>query len=210
MKRRLALICALALLLLGSASNNPIRDIQVAHQLLREFRPWHGDVEAPAERDARLGIIATASVIAGEGNRERIIGLLVQAKSETNLAAHIHRGECEGHPKSFHGECDAIWIKQHGRRVRVHRARNVWQVHTAPREDLARLWGGALGADLAATTNAAKLADYLLQARRCGGDIAKQYSAQGGIGCYATPSGLKRAALHRRLRARWAEVEAGL
>jgi hypothetical protein len=173
---------------------------QTVYAVLLSFAPWHGDVETQAQREARLGIAATSIAIASDQNIERAIALMVQAKSETNLARHVHRGECGPN------DCDAAWVRTHGGRLRVFRARNLWQVHSAPRADLRELWLGSLGDGLAQTTNAARLADYYLRARRCGGNLAQMYSAQGGRGCVEAPSGLRRAALHRKLREQWRVV----
>jgi hypothetical protein len=187
-----------------------LHQIQVAFAVLRTFTPWHGDTETPAERDARLGVIAAAIVIAAPDDREMQITLANQARFETNLAAHVHRGECEQHPDSWVGECDARWEKVDGKRVRVFAARGLWQAHRPPRPDVAALWDHSLGSGLGETANAARLAAFFFRGRSCGGNLAQRYSAQGGVGCHATPSGTKRAAAHRKLRVEWARASKGV
>ena len=182
----------------------------IVHALLMSFQPWHGDHETETERSARMGVIAAAVTIASDQDRERAIRLLVQGRNETHFAEHVHAGRCEQHPDSFVGECDAVWLRHNGKRVRFYRARGIWQGHRAPRADIAALWDGALGSGFVPTLNAARLADFYLGARRCGGDLAKSYSAQGGIGCVVTPSGARRAKEHAMLRTQWARLEAGL
>jgi hypothetical protein len=206
--RPYAWLIIITLALLGAtvsalAHAGPLHDIQTVHRLLHTLQPWHGETETPEERDARLGVIATAIVVAAPDDREIQIALINQAWHETQLAAHVHQGNCG------HYECDAAWVKQGGKHIRVWKARNLWQVHTAPRPDIKALWEQSLGAALGPTANAARLAVFYLRARSCNGNTAAMYSAQGGRpGCVVTPSGEKRAAMHRKLRAQWASAEA--
>lgn len=175
--------------------------IQIVFELLRGLHPWHGETETPAQRNARLGIIAAAVVIASEGDRDRAVGLMVQADSETHLSSRIHRGECEGL------ECDAAMVTRGGRKHRIYLARNLWQVRTARDPELAWLWERSLGDGLAPTLNAARLADYYLQSRRCRGNVSEMYGAQGGGGCHETESSKQRAEKHERLLAKWWAIE---
>lgn len=142
--------------------------------LLLTLAPAHADLgEPPAERVARLGVLAGAIAEAAqeatcEDGRapycDRIFKgpavelaavLAATAFDECRFARNIHAGKCEPH------ECDAVVV---GGEVR-HRAVSVWQLHVTrivPRP----VWEAARGDGVEATTTAAWAAAQVLAVLR--------------------------------------------
>jgi hypothetical protein len=118
--------------------------------VLLSLPAWHGDVETPAERRARLTTVATAIATAARGDRQVAAALVVQGNFETHYARHVHEGRCGQHPKSRVGECDR------GESV------GLWQARRGswlPQER----WESFKGADLDSTTKAAQYAARALR-----------------------------------------------
>jgi hypothetical protein len=112
--------------------------------ILLGLTPWHGDVEEPEEREARLHVIAEAIASAAAGDRTVALLLVVQGEAESHFARHIHEGHCRP------WECDR------GRSV------SPWQIQHGswlPREE----WEAMRGADLEATARAATYAARTLR-----------------------------------------------
>lgn len=158
--------------------------------MLMTLAPYAGDIETEKERAVRLSVIAKAietssTTIKWSGSQRELATLLiVQGWSESRFAKHVHEGKC----RVKQGECDA------GRAV------SPWQLHAGYSFRRAE-WKSAEGADLKATTVAAKRAAQVLSRGR---NFCK--SIQGAISLYATGASCRwkgaasRLSLFRRLR----------
>lgn len=151
--------------------------------LLLGLTPYHGDTETPAQREARLSVVAHA--IADVTTRPETAVLLVTlGEQETHYAQHIHEGRCRPH------ECD------HGLSV------SPWQVRLGrwlPRP----AWEAMRDASRHGTTMAARQAMKALRMgwRLCGGpEGAFSVAARGGCGWPGAP---RRAHRYRTLLARY-------
>ena len=143
---------------------------------------WHGDIEAPADRSARLqriDLAVTRAVKVATCDGGRIEGckkewryaaadlqwlLIAQAFFETRLAVHVHEDRC----RVKIGECDSG------------RAKSLWQIQATPLVPVQE-WKTLGGADQASTDAAAIAAMRVLSRNynRC-------RSIAGAISGYAT------------------------
>jgi hypothetical protein len=173
---------------------------KVLFALLLGLAPWHGDVEPPAARTARLRIVAQAIDTAAAGDRTIALLLVVQGEGESHYARHVHEGRCGEHPLSPPGECDR------GRSV------SPWQVLLGPWLPRER-WEDMRGADIEATTRAAT---YAARPLRHGLYVCRgrgpsplhgaiSVAARGGCGW---PGADRRVARYHALERRWGRLVA--
>lgn len=168
--------------------------IKTVFAILCSFTPTWGEDEPTHEREARLGVVATAIVVAADGDKRRIAKLITQAKHESHLSRRIHEGRCK------RWECDFGATRIGGKRVVIHRARSIWQSHHIPNDSEATQWWiDSVGTDFVSTLAAARLADRHMQNRRCRDDLRAAFGSLDGRGCRATPNGDKKTRTYQRV-----------
>lgn len=197
--------------------------------LLMTLAPHSTDTETSAEREARMGIIAKAIIIAVDeqtchgkfdvegckrkwkGTRKSLtIALVAQGKHETHFAEQIHAGNC----RRF--ECDPIVIRdpltgrierdEDGQPVLKFLARGPWQVQARAPGMEQELWNRARGNSQAATTAGARLAAIYFGRRECGGDLVKMFQSMNGRGCRVGETGKLRAQTYNELMVKYDRI----
>lgn len=101
-------------------------------RVLLAMAPYHGDIETPAQREARLRVAAEAMVEVTGGRASGVAALIAVGKHESEFSQYVGEGRCLEGPAGqrcdnglarqywqVHKHCTALWEADAGSRTAV-------------------------------------------------------------------------------------------